>query len=123
VTKGPGVGTGVGNVPKVDSTSAQTAYPSACESGLRVMFRWASINTSRLRPYSITLQSISPILIQMATATTTATAQAAFATIDLSSYDAEQSRLMDERCIVVDEQDRAIGALDKKTCMRKYALS
>lgn len=61
----------------------------------------------------------------MATATTTATttAQAAFATIDLSGYDAEQSRLMDERCIVVDEQDRAIGALDKKTCMRNYALS
>jgi isopentenyl-diphosphate delta-isomerase len=55
----------------------------------------------------------------MATSTTTSTtvsAQAAFATIDLSGYDAEQSRLMDERCIVVDEQDRPIGALDKKTC-------
>jgi isopentenyl-diphosphate delta-isomerase len=39
-----------------------------------------------------------------------------FATIDLSEYDPEQSRLMDERCIVVDENDRAIGALDKKTC-------
>ena len=39
------------------------------------------------------------------------------ATIDLSQYDPEQSRLMDERCIVVDEQDRPIGALDKKTCM------
>ena len=89
------------------------------------MLRWASINTTRLRPYSVTLQSISPILIQMATATTTATtsAQAAFATIDLSGYDAEQSRLMDERCIIVDEQDRAIGALDKKTCMHNYTLS
>ena len=39
------------------------------------------------------------------------------ASIDLSSYDAEQSRLMDERCILVDEQDRALGAADKKTCM------
>lgn len=38
------------------------------------------------------------------------------ASIDLSQYDAEQSRLMDERCIIVDETDRAIGALDKKTC-------
>ena len=89
------------------------------------MFRWASIsiNTTRLRPYSVT-QSFSPILIQMATVTTTVTssAQSAFATIDLSGYDAEQSRLMDERCIVVDEQDRAIGALDKKTCMRNYNL-
>jgi isopentenyl-diphosphate delta-isomerase len=63
----------------------------------------------------------------MATVTTTTTtassASAAFATIDLSGYDAEQSRLMDERCIVVDEQDRPIGALDKKTCMRKCTLS
>ncbi len=111
-------------MPKVDITSAPIAFPNPCESGLRLMLRWASINTSRLRPYSIPLHSISPILIQMATATTTSTsAQAAFATIDLSGYDAEQSRLMDERCIVVDEQDRAIGALDKKTCMRKYTLS
>ncbi|QRV76196.1 isopentenyl-diphosphate delta-isomerase [Ceratobasidium sp. AG-Ba] len=39
-----------------------------------------------------------------------------FATIDLSEYDPEQSKLMDERCIVVDENDKAIGALDKKTC-------
>lgn len=38
------------------------------------------------------------------------------ATIDLSEYDPEQSKLMDERCIIVDEQDNAIGALDKKTC-------
>ena len=41
----------------------------------------------------------------------------ALATIDLSQYDPEQSRLMDERCILVDEQDNAIGAMDKKTCM------
>lgn len=38
------------------------------------------------------------------------------ASIDLSNYDAEQSRLMDERCILVDEQDHALGAADKKTC-------
>ncbi|KAF8305247.1 Isopentenyldiphosphate isomerase [Clavulina sp. PMI_390] len=43
-------------------------------------------------------------------------AASAFASIDLKGYDAEQARLMDERCIVVDENDRAIGALDKKTC-------
>jgi isopentenyl-diphosphate delta-isomerase len=44
-------------------------------------------------------------------------AQAALASIDLSNYDPEQSRLMDERCILVDEQDNAIGAMDKKTCV------
>jgi len=43
-------------------------------------------------------------------------AQAALASIDLSNYDPEQSRLMDEKCILVDEQDNAIGAMDKKTC-------
>ncbi|KAG5221915.1 isopentenyl-diphosphate delta-isomerase [Salix suchowensis] len=43
-------------------------------------------------------------------------ARAALASVDLSTYDAEQSRLMDERCILVDEQDNAIGAMDKKTC-------
>lgn len=44
-------------------------------------------------------------------------AQAVLTTVDLSDYDPEQSRLMDERCILVDEGDCAIGALDKKTCM------
>lgn len=43
-------------------------------------------------------------------------AQAALASVDLSSYDPVQSRLMDERCILVDENDNAIGAMDKKTC-------
>ncbi|EJT97857.1 isopentenyl-diphosphate delta-isomerase [Dacryopinax primogenitus] len=37
-------------------------------------------------------------------------------TIDLSAYDPEQSKLMDERCIVVTPADVPIGALDKKTC-------
>ncbi|OAX42951.1 Isopentenyldiphosphate isomerase [Rhizopogon vinicolor AM-OR11-026] len=43
-------------------------------------------------------------------------ARAALASIDLTNYDPEQSRLMDEKCILVDEQDNAIGAVDKKTC-------
>jgi len=43
-------------------------------------------------------------------------AQAALASVDLSHYDPEQSRLMDEKCILVDEEDNAIGAMDKKTC-------
>lgn len=54
----------------------------------------------------------------MSTTTTSKSASAldAFASIDLKGYDAEQARLMDERCIIVDENDRALGALDKKTC-------
>lgn len=46
----------------------------------------------------------------------TAAAQAVLSTVDLSSYDAVQSKLMEERCILVDENDKAIGAMDKKTC-------
>jgi len=41
---------------------------------------------------------------------------AGLATIDLSSYDPEQSKLMEERCILVDEHDNAYGSGDKKTC-------
>ncbi|KAG8219802.1 Isopentenyldiphosphate isomerase [Butyriboletus roseoflavus] len=47
-------------------------------------------------------------------------ARAALSSTDLSNYDPEQSRLMDERCILVDEQDNAIGAADKKTCTQHY---
>ena len=38
------------------------------------------------------------------------------ASIDLSGYNSEQAKLMDERCIIVDENDKPLGALDKKTC-------
>jgi isopentenyl-diphosphate delta-isomerase len=52
----------------------------------------------------------------MSVSRATQAAREALATIDLSNYDPEQSRLMDERCILVDETDKAIGAMDKKTC-------
>lgn len=42
-------------------------------------------------------------------------AKTILADIDLKGYDPEQTKLMDERCILVDEQDNAIGAADKKT--------
>jgi len=42
--------------------------------------------------------------------------RAVLSSVDLTNYDAEQSRLMDERCILVDEQDNALGSADKKTC-------
>jgi len=50
-------------------------------------------------------------------------AGAVMTSIDLSGYDPVQSRLMDERCILVDENDNAIGAADKKTCQSFYALT
>ncbi|KAI8322738.1 isopentenyl pyrophosphate isomerase [Martensiomyces pterosporus] len=36
--------------------------------------------------------------------------------LDLSQYDEEQVRLMSEMCILLDENDQAIGAESKKTC-------
>jgi isopentenyl-diphosphate delta-isomerase len=50
-------------------------------------------------------------------------ARAALASVDLSNYDPEQSRLMSERCILVDEQDNAIGAMYKKTCAFSWKYS
>lgn len=76
----------------------------------QALAKWP-INTVRVLPRPVTHRPLFHSF-NMATITT----QSAFATIDLSTYDAEQSRLMDERCIVVDEQDNVIGALDKKTC-------
>ena len=35
---------------------------------------------------------------------------------DLSGYDEEQIRLMDEVCIVLDENDKPIGNFSKKIC-------
>ena len=36
---------------------------------------------------------------------------------ELSGYDEEQVKLMDEVCIVLDEEDRPIGSASKKVCM------
>lgn len=38
------------------------------------------------------------------------------ATIELDGYDEEQIRLMEERCILVDNDDKAYGDVSKKTC-------
>lgn len=35
---------------------------------------------------------------------------------ELEGYDAEQIRLMDEMCIVLDQDDQPIGRASKKTC-------
>lgn len=41
---------------------------------------------------------------------------------DLEGYDEEQIRLMDEVCIVLDEDDVPIGSASKKTCtLRDHA--
>ena len=39
---------------------------------------------------------------------------------NLESYDEEQVRLMEERCILVNEKDEAYGEESKKTCKLPY---
>lgn len=73
---------------------------------------WAFASTSRVLCSYSTPHTYSPAMSSPAVLA----ARAALASVDLSNYDPEQSRLMDERCILVDEQDNAIGAMDKKTC-------
>lgn len=46
----------------------------------------------------------------------TTSPDSAMATVDLSNYDSEQARLMKEQCILVDENDESLGAVDKKDC-------
>ena len=41
---------------------------------------------------------------------------------DLEGYDEEQIRLMDEVCIVLDENDLPIGSASKKVCMYNSVL-
>lgn len=49
--------------------------------------------------------------------------QTARSTGDLEGYDDEQVRLMDEVCIVLDNNDRPIGSASKKTCKFFFFLS
>lgn len=48
--------------------------------------------------------------------TTTTTAGSLVADVTLDGYDEEQVRLMEERCILVDENDKAYGEGSKKQC-------
>jgi len=46
----------------------------------------------------------------------TANSNAASQGVELEGYDEEQVRLMEEVCIVLDNNDRPIGSASKKTC-------
>ena len=50
------------------------------------------------------------------TATDLTSTEPAEAQVDLEAYDEEQVRLMEERCILVDDQDKAYGEGSKKRC-------
>lgn len=50
-----------------------------------------------------------------------ATSNGAAQSPDLDGYDDEQVRLMEEVCIVLDNEDRPIGSASKKTCKSSRA--
>ncbi|KAI8995658.1 Isopentenyldiphosphate isomerase [Trametes punicea] len=82
------------------------------------MSRYISLlftTTTRLRsPPSVNLKFR---LTRTMTSRAVEASRAVLKSIDLAAgYDPEQTRLMEERCILVDEEDRALGAADKKTC-------
>lgn len=55
-------------------------------------------------------------MTQTAPAASSSTAAAPLSTIELNGYDEEQVRLMEERCILVNEKDEAYGEGSKKQC-------
>ena len=78
--------------------------------------RVASLLSTALRPRIVRAPLPRTLRCTMSSRAVEAS-RAILKSIDLSvGYDAEQTRLMEERCILVDEEDNALGAADKKTC-------
>lgn len=76
-----------------------------------------SLLTTTIRARTTLASSSKARLHRTMTSRAVEASRAVLKSIDLSAdYDPEQTRLMDERCILVDEDDRALGAADKKTC-------
>jgi hypothetical protein len=82
-----------------------------------ILSRYAITQLSLQRPPTF----LRPRRTFMAAHVITDPSQVKLASVDLSGYDPEQSRLMEERCIVVDENDKAVGCADKKTCAFEVA--
>ncbi|KAK6425751.1 isopentenyl-diphosphate delta-isomerase idi1, partial [Oleoguttula sp. CCFEE 5521] len=72
--------------------------------------------TQTLPPSTPTAQQILKLFPEIDTQTHKAPAPSSQNDADLSGYDAEQIRLMDEVCIVLDVDDNPIGSASKKTC-------
>ena len=67
-------------------------------------------------PERITAENVLRLFPDINTSLATASREAT----ELEGYDEEQVRLMDEVCIVLDEDDQPIGSASKKTCTLCY---
>ena len=76
--------------------------------------------TTTTETQSITADNILRLFPQINTALAT---QSATQDHDLEGYDEEQIRLMDEVCIVLDDNDKPIGSASKKVCASLSACS
>jgi isopentenyl-diphosphate delta-isomerase len=74
--------------------------------------------TTVAQPQPITAENILRLFPQINTSLAYATS--ATRDNDLDGYDEEQIRLMDEVCIVLDENDLPIGSASKKVCTSKF---
>lgn len=67
-------------------------------------------------PERITAENVLRLFPDINTSLATSSREAS----ELEGYDEEQVRLMDEVCIVLDEDDQPIGSASKKTCTPPY---
>lgn len=80
-----------------------------------------SATTTITSPPEITAENVASLFPDVDTSLArdvlpTATHNSAQQGSELEGYDEEQVRLMDEVCIVTDNNDRPIGSASKKTC-------
>ncbi|PLB33892.1 isopentenyl-diphosphate delta-isomerase IDI1 [Aspergillus candidus] len=83
----------------MSSTATQTAPPQITAENVATLF--PDVDTSLAREVLPTANASNPAERESA---------------DLAGYDEEQVRLMEEVCIVLDEDDKPIGSASKKTC-------
>lgn len=83
----------------MSSTATETATPRITAENVATLF--PDVDTSLAREVLPTANTSTPAERESA---------------DLAGYDEEQVRLMEEVCIVLDEDDKPIGSASKKTC-------
>lgn len=74
-----------------------------------------STTTTVTQTHSITADNVIRLFPDVNTSLAT-TSRSSAPDADLTGYDEEQIRLMEEVCIVLDENDVPIGSASKKTC-------
>lgn len=75
-----------------------------------------STTTTQTQTQTISADNILRLFPQINTHLAASASASATQDNDLEGYDEEQIRLMDEVCIVLDDEDKPIGSASKKVC-------